>query len=137
MAGPYIFVGDKYVALDAIHQAVRGADGALVLSAAEGVVDRENTEFESTLLTLVPPQGDWECITPFVEEDGDLSAVVEPVLAFGLSIFGTLVPVVPSAPGGVQSEYVLRRPGQTAVHGVGGPFDGGVDEWLDSLTEEG
>ncbi len=136
MAGPYIYVGDKYVALDAIRQAVRGADGSLVLSAAEGVVDRENSEFESTLLGIVSPQGEWECITPFVEEDGDLSAVIEPVLAFGLSIFGNLVPVVPSAPGGVASEYVLRRPGQTAVHGVGGPFAGGIDEWLDSLAED-
>ena len=136
MAGPFVYVGDKYVALESIRQAVRAEEGRMVLSSAEGVVDRENTEFESLLLGLVPPQGEWECITPFVEEDGDLSPVIEPVLAFGLSVFGNLVPVVPSAPGGVMGEYVLRRPGQTAVHGVGGPFAGGVDEWLDSLTED-
>jgi hypothetical protein len=133
MAGPYIYVGDKYVALDSIRHAARGEDGRMVLSSVDGVADRENSEFDTTLLTLIPPQGEWECITPLVEEDGDLSAVIEPVLAFGLSVFGNLAPVVPSAPGGVVGDYVLRRPGRTTVYGVGGPFDGGVDEWLDSL----
>lgn len=136
MAGPFVYVGDKYVALDSIRQAVRAEDGRLVLSSAEGVIDRENTEFESLLLGLVPAQGEWECITPFVEDDGDLSPVVEPVLAFGLSVFGNLVPVTPGAPGGVLGDYVLRRPGRLTVYGAGGTFDGGVDEWLDSLTED-
>lgn len=137
MAGPFVSVGDKYVALDSIRQAVRTGDGALVLSSEQGVLDRENTEFDSILLALVPPQGDWECITPLEEDDGRLTAVAEPVLAFGLSIFGHLVPVVPSFPNGILGEYVLRRPGQSAVQGVSGRFPGGVEDWLESLTAEG
>lgn len=136
MAGPYVYVGDKYVALDTIRQAVRAEDGRLILSSAEGVVDRENTELESTLLALIPPQGEWECLTPLEEDDGDLAPVIEPVLAFGLSVFGNLVPVTPSAPGGVLGDHVLRRPGQLTVYGTGGVFAGGVDEWLDSLVED-
>lgn len=133
MAGPFIYVGDRYVALDSIRQAARAKDGQLVLSSEQGIVDRENTEFDSILLDLVSPQGEWECITPIEEADGTLGAVSEPVLAFGLSVFGNLVPVVPGAPGGVLGDYVLRRPGQTIVYGAEGPFAGGLEEWLDSL----
>ena len=136
MAGPFIYVGGKYVALDSIRQAARSDDGRFVLSTEQGAVDRENTEFESTLLGLVPTQGEWECIIPYAEEDGSLTPVIDPVLAFGLGIFGTLVPVVPGAPGGGLGDYVLRQPGHTTVYGMGGAFQGGVDEWLDSLSDE-
>lgn len=133
MTGPYIYIGSKYVPLTSIKSAARAPEGHYELSGDAGLIDKDNSEFDSVLLQLIAPHSDWECITPYMDEDETLAAAIEPVIAFGLNVFGAIVPVTPGAPSGVSSEYVLRKPGQAAVYGASGSWFGGVDEWLDSL----
>ena len=135
MAGPYIFVGKKYVALSEIRSAEPGPQG-YTLNGEGAVLDRDNVEFDAVLLSIIAAQDGWECISAFATDDGDLIPVIEPVIAFGLNVFGVTVPVTPGAPSGVTGDYVLRKVGQKPVYGTEGSWPGGLEDWLESLSED-
>ena len=136
MTGPYIFVGKKYVALSQICSAEPGPLG-YTLSGENAVLDKDNVEFDAVLLAIIPAQDGWECISAFAKDNGELVAVIEPVIAFGLNVFGTTVPVTPGAPSGVCGDYVLRQAGQKPVYGADGSWPGGLEDWLENLSESG
>lgn len=136
MADPYIFVGKKYVALSQIRSADPGPHG-YTLTGENAVLDKDNVEFDAVLLSIIPAQDGWECISAYTMDDGHLTPVIEPVIAFGLNVFGVTVPVTPGAPGGVIGDHVLRKIGQRPVYGAEGSWPGGLEDWLESLSEDG
>lgn len=72
----------------------------------------------SKVCMVVPNTEGWEYVaTTSPDEKGDLHLVSEPILAWGLTASGTLVPMTPTAPDGIlNGRYVLRIRGQPTVY---------------------
>jgi hypothetical protein len=133
MADHFIFTGNGFVNLRRVDSARRNGNGRYTLLEGDTVLDDNNPSFDETLVSIIPSQGEWECLTLCTEEDGSESVVVEVVVAFGLTVFGEIRPLIPSAMKGEVGAYMLRREGRTEIAGPGGTFKDEA-EWLRSVT---
>lgn len=99
-------------------------------------IDDNHPTFSDTIVSVIPVQGEWECLSPCEGEEGRADTVsVDPVIGWGLNCRGTLRPITATEMDGVEGNYALRRRGETRVYGYG--LLGGYaspEEWLASLN---
>lgn len=114
----FAFVGTGYKNLDEV-RTVRIGDGGefVLLDANERVIDSKNKDFPETLVSVVPVEGQWEMLTLGEIEGGVQSVYAEPILAWGFTVLGNLVPIVPNAMNGVfDASIALRRKGTQEIY---------------------
>jgi hypothetical protein len=133
----FIYTPRGYVNLDRVEMAPHKKNGkhGIVVDGEE--IDDNNIGFLNVLVSVVPVQGDWECLTSIEEEDGSRSVLADPVLAWGLDTMGILRPITASEKAGVEGDYALRKHGENRVYGWGniGGFST-AEEWLSQLPSE-
>lgn len=118
MPAQFVYIGRDYINLDRIDR-VRLTDGGRWEIESEGhVLDRQNASFGEQLTSIIPCNGEWECLEPWRDsEDGNKATYnVQPVIAWGLLALGYLVPITPCDPNGVHNNYGLRREGRGEVY---------------------
>lgn len=134
MADRFVFTRNGFVNLRRIDAVRRNSSGRYILLEGETVLDDNNPSFDETIISIISPEGEWECLTLCTEDDGTNSIAVEPVVGFGLTVFGETRPLIPSAMNGEVSGYMLRRAGQKEISGPSGMFKD-EEEWLRYLAE--
>lgn len=96
------------------------------------VIDPNNLNFGNTVVSVVACQGEFEYLT-FIEGDDehpDDEILVEPVLAWGLTALGSLVPMTPTAMDGeTDKHYALRKAGSPRVYS-----DQNTGGWPDAVA---
>lgn len=112
----FVYTQGRFRNLSTITKMERKDDGSERLFVGDEIVDGNHQEFLSTIEAIVPVQGDWECLTKAPNKDGDTIILSVPVLAWGQTVYGTLVPITATEPGGVDGPYALRRGGNSAVY---------------------
>ncbi len=125
----FIFAGSKYLNLNKISEVSRKRDGKFNIFIDDEVADDNNADFENKITTVIPVSGEWECLQKVSEEDGQFSVYREPVLAWGFSVFGHLVPVVPSNMGGDDDWVALRKCGEEKIYTSVGDYDD-LNAWI-------
>ena len=83
---------------------------------------------------IVTPQGEWDCVIADSWDGDRLSEMVEPVLVWGLTAEGQLIPITSFYPAGVTDPYALRRAGSGTVYSEDGSYPSAA-EWLDMQTK--
>lgn len=133
MATRFIYTGKDYVNLDTVQVAKSKDDGRHQIVVGGKVIDDHNLEFLTTLVSVIPVQGEWECLLRAETPD---SFTCEPVIAWGVTVLGKVVPITPGEPGGVEGECGLRMMGRPRVYSpnnMGGYADD--KEWLKLISE--
>src|SRR5258708_4626725 len=127
MTERFVYVGGGYVNLRNIDQAKINKGGRYTLISDDKIVDDNNVDFLRTIVSVVAPQGDWECLSTISEEDGSKSVYAEPVLAWGLTVTGTLLPITTGERSGVEGDFGLRKMGDPRVYA--GTTYSDMDSW--------
>jgi hypothetical protein len=119
------------VNLDKIDMLRDGKDGYDIFIADKHVGTSKT--IEEITVSLIPAQGEWECLSPCLEDDGTRTAIVEPVLGFGLNVLGSVAPITPTELDGIHRGYYgLRKKGEQRIYSRGrGTFES-EDIWLAS-----
>lgn len=131
----FIYTPKGYVNLNQVEMAehTKGTEYKIIIDG--NVIDDKN-DFGNTIISMVPVQGDWECLLPVENEDGAVEAESFPVIAWGLTVLGFSIPVTPFDMGGAEGAYALRK--KLDDHRIFDQFGQeyrDVDEWVESLTE--
>ena len=126
----FIYTPKGYLNLSKVAEARFRNDERFLIVVDGAVMDDNHVGFPRTITSIIPTQGEWECLYPFDEEDKSKSILSEPVLAWGLTVLGEIVPITPSARDGVFESFGLRKAGDTRIYerSVGGYDD--ITEWL-------
>lgn len=132
----FIYTPKGYVNLNSIQMAQSGQTNWRKLITNDGVVvDDNHPDFGITITSVTPVTDEWECFTPCGgDEAGTYTAECEPVLAWGLTVLGDLIPITPSEMSGVEGYYALRKVGTAPVYSRYGQYKT-PEEWVDSVTE--
>jgi hypothetical protein len=133
----FIYTPKGYVNLDRVELAPHTKTGRNQIIVDGKTIDDNSVDFGKMIISVSPVSGDWECISPCEEDDGSYSLISEPILAWGLTALGSLVPITPSATDGEQGTYVLRKSGDKRVwdgSSMGGYDD--ADIWLKKYMED-
>lgn len=113
---------------------VRGGTYRLWCGEDSGEADK----IEPSLVSLATCEGQWECLIPVAadpEMNMPASFSAEPVIAWGLTLFGNTVPVTMFDPHGVEGYYAVRRKGEDEVRSnFGDTFPSGY-AWLEDLNK--
>lgn len=127
----FIYTPKGYVNLSSVEQARINQDGRHSIVVDGKIVDDNHVDFRETIVSIVPINGEWECLYPHNEEDNTKSLLSEPILAWGLTVLGSMVPITPSGMGGVHERVALRKVGDTRIYegGAIGGFDD-LNSWL-------
>ena len=134
----FIYTGGKhteFTEIGVIDRVRRKKGGRWELYSGDRIIDEGNASLDEALTMLVAVNGDWECLTP-IKDEGRIEICVQPVLAWGLNVFGHAVPITPDEMHGVYGQYGLRRgtAGRVYVDGyIGGFAD--AEAWLAFLRE--
>ena len=127
----FVYTPNGYFPLSDVELVKIKKDGKRELWVGGKVVDDDSSP-ENVLTSIIPVQGDWECLAIGEGEDGKTEIISEPVLAWGLTAFGRVLPVTASENSGVDGHYGLRRAGEEAVYG--GSMGGYVSskDWIEA-----
>jgi hypothetical protein len=129
MTSTFIYTPNGYVNLDAVSEARFGDGKRYQIFVGDRVVDGENPDFGNTVVSIAPVNGEWDCIVKCTEDDGSESALALPVLAWGLTALGRLVPITPGNASGVEGSYALRKVGEGRVYYEMNTYET-ADAWL-------
>jgi len=94
------------------------------------VIDKNVPQFGGELTKIIPVTGEWECL---IKTTVPTEAQIEPVIAWGFTVLGAVVPVTPSKLNGVEGKFALRRKGEETVYGAAKTYASG-EEWLKAGT---
>lgn len=137
MAANFIYTPRGYINVSQIRRAAHNKDGTFRLTDHEGLeLDDRNMGFGEQIVSVVPCTEPLECLTfmPGDEEHPADEVLAEPVLAWGLTTVGLVLPITPSSMEGVtESGYALRKVGQDRVYSgdnIGGWTNS--EEWVAS-----
>jgi hypothetical protein len=117
--GTCIWTDKGYVPLAKIDLAKNNDDGTHDIVVDGKVVQTRYSNFAGTVFSLVPVTGDWLVLSEGENGREEIVTMEEPVLAWGLTVGGHLVPVTASESGGVQGDYRLRRADSDRLYGAG------------------
>jgi hypothetical protein len=131
----FIYTQKGYVNLNRVEiaQHTKTTDHKIIV---DGEVVDERNDFGTTIISMSPVQGEWECLLPCEEEDGTEQAISSPVIAWGLTVLGFAVPITPSDMGGVDGAHALRKTGDTRVFDQLGQEYKDAADWIASRSEQ-
>ena len=129
MSTRFVYVGGGYLNLSQIERVRIKRDGRHELIVNGAVVDDNHPDFPAAIASVIQPQGEWECLSTISEEDGSLSLYDEPILAWGFTVTGNLVPITAGELGGVEGEFGLRKVGDARVYTIDITYPD-ADSWL-------
>jgi hypothetical protein len=135
MSERFVYVGAGYVNLRHVDQVRINKDGRHTLISNGKVVDENNAQFAEAIVSVIPVQGEWECLSSVAEDDGSFTAYAEPVLAWGWTATGCLLPITPGELQGVIGGFALRRVGTARIYGMDTNYPD-TDAWLAALNKE-
>ncbi|MBI1272968.1 MAG: hypothetical protein GC131_02645 [Alphaproteobacteria bacterium] len=127
----FVCTASGYVNLDQIQKLEGRSDGGYKIVSGNQVIDNNHKGIAGAVTSLIPVTAEWECL--FADAQGDTA--FEPVIAWGLDPFGSLVPVTPSQPAGAQGGYAIRKKGDPAVYARGQVFDS-AQAWRAAQKQE-
>jgi len=79
------------------------------------VVDDNCPGPDETIVQIVPNDGGWELLSLCDAGTPEMSVYVEPIIAWGLTPFGVVVPVTPMEPAGDHGEVAYRGHGDPRI----------------------
>lgn len=130
----FVNVDDGWIRLDSVARYKRDSKSGDKVILKDGTTVKAPDDFFDAVISLVTPQGEWECVIANSWDGDRLSEIIEPVLAWGLAIDGYVIPITPLYPKGVIDLYALRRAGSEMVYsGAEGPLT--VAQFLDRETK--
>lgn len=83
------------------------------------------------IVSLIALTGEWEQVYTCTEEDGTTKIFTEPVIAWGLTVVGSVIPVTPTAPEGLPNAPALRKVGRPEIYVSSTTYDT-EERWLRS-----
>lgn len=134
MSSTFIYTRRGYVNLSKIDRADFNKDGTHTLMVGDEVIDERHHDFGNYIVSLASCAEAVECLTICGSDDEhpEEEILVEPVLAWGLTTIGAVVPITPSSmEGEPDKQYALRKVGSARVYtnnNIGGWSD--EKEWL-------
>lgn len=138
MSSTFVYTPKGYFNLQTVDRAVFKKDGSYELISKDVVVDDDHRHFDNLITAVVPCSTEMECLILCEgdHEHPEDEVAVEPVLAWGLTVSGSLVPMTPSSMEGITDEpYALRKVGHPRVFthdSIGGWAN--EKEWLASSS---
>ncbi len=82
-------------------------------------------------ISIIPTTGEWEQVYTCDDESGAAKVFAEPVIAWGLTAIGSVIPVTPTAPTGLPNAPALRKVGRPEVYVSSTTYDS-EEHWLKS-----
>lgn len=141
MSAQFIYTPKGYVNVSQIAIARSNRDGTHRLYDLAGeLLDERCVDFGSQIVSIAPCSEPTEYLTimPADEEHAE-EILVEPVVAWGLTMLGDTVPITPSSMDGVEElHYGLRKVGQERVYtssNIGGWEN--AKAWLEYMKSVG
>lgn len=92
-------------------------------------ISEYHNDLDRYIISIIPTSGEWEQVYTLAEDDGMVKVYSEPVIAWGLTTFGTVIPVTPTAPEGLPDGSALRKVGRPEIYVGGMPYEN-EDSWL-------
>lgn len=83
---------------------------------------------DGRIISIIQPHGEWEHIYYMEDEDGGRKLFSEPVIAWGLTAIGSVIPVVPTVPEGLPDSPAIRKVGRPEIY-VGSSIYNNEEEW--------
>lgn len=130
----FIYTPKGYINLARVQMAQFTGTGKNKIIVDNEVVDENHHDFGSTIISVIPTQGEWESINILHEDDGSKSWISEPVIAWGLTALGHLTPITPSEMHGIEGTYALRKTGDTRIYTSSATYDS-LDGWLEDILK--
>ena len=119
MSDTFIYTPKGYVNLRTVERVNFKSDASHTIIVDGEVVDNNHKDFGDHVVSVVPCVTEMEYLTIMEGSDEHPSdeILVEPVLAWGLTVLGTLIPMTPSSMEGVtELHYGLRKTGSPRVY---------------------
>lgn len=131
----FIYTPKGYVNLDKVEVArhVKSSPIHYKISVDDETMDTNHPMFGTTIISIIPIIGEWEYLSPCEEENGSYTAYSEPVIAWGLTAVGSVVPVTPTTPEGPQGIYALRKSGDSRVWESEAEYEN-AKQWLENYA---
>jgi hypothetical protein len=96
----------------------------------DGEVVSDTIGFHETIISIIPVDGEWECIQECQEDDGSVSGHEELIIAWGLTVLGVTVPVTVLSPSGVHEPHAIRKKGKAEVYDSFAGVYSSLEDWL-------
>jgi hypothetical protein len=116
----FMYAGSGEINLDAIEslESLRGGKTRIRLRSGEVVEVDGHIDPWREVVQIIPVQGEWEClIAGFEPGSGEWFCVAEPIIAWGFTAKGSVVPVTPMDTGAtLEDGYGVRRVGTKEIH---------------------
>lgn len=93
------------------------------------IIDKNVPQFGNELTKIIPVNGDWECLTEIGDARHERHLRVEPVVAWGFTVLGAVVPVTPGSMKGVEGKFALRQRGQAEIYSADQTY-ASQEDWL-------
>ena len=127
----FVYDGRGYIKVDDIERARAVGNGKWRVETKGGT--HEIFNFDSELVSVVPCAEPLECLIPASDED-DVDYYSVPVIAWGMTVLGVLVPVTAFEPDGVGGNYAIRKPGDRQVASCEALYDD-ADQWVAEMKK--
>lgn len=125
----FIKVNGGFVNADEIRKI--SSDGDWVYGKKEGVSYEVHGNALETIVEIVPSSGEWEVVLPSVMLDEEDRCWSLPLIGWGRTLEGPLVPITPFHRQGVHGQrWGVRKEGALEVHAADGSYDD-VNDFLD------
>lgn len=133
MSRQFIDTPNGYVSLDEISYVHRKKDGRFEIGTVGGILDGNRRHFDRTIVQYLPAPADLECL--FFDSDAPDSYFAEPIIAFGQTITGELVPVTLGWMEGIFHDHGRRKVGIPQIFEDDITYPN-IDDWLRSHSEQ-
>ena len=113
---------------------ISGPDRRL-LELTDGTYAEALCDPDAVVVKMLPAGGEFEVVVDSSTADNPTDFWVEPVIAWGVCLNGTVVPITPAEPAGLWSKSPLvRRKGETAVFHPSGGYECIEDYFVEQNT---
>lgn len=128
----FVHTGRGYRRLSDIKVGKIADDGKVTLWGEENEkISEYGDDFSGHIVSIIPVTGEWEQVYTCTEDDGTTKVYSEPVIAWGLTVLGAVIPVTPTAPEGLPNSSALRKVGRPDIY-VGSTTYEDEANWLRS-----
>ena len=135
----FIHTSQGYINVDRIDRIVSKQEGVDIIVGGE-TIEASTSPAESGVVSVIPTQGQWEVLeyiddAEYFSKYGQ-SYFIEPVIAWGLTLQGSLVPITPLSMDGTTGDFAFRQLNSARVYTPNAAYDS-LDAWLESCKDHG
>lgn len=131
----FVYTPKGFVNLSSIQRIKHSHDGKTEIVVDGEVMDNDNRSMDNALISIASAGGEWLYLVLCEAGDGSSEIFKESVIAWGLTAFGSVVPVIPSDLGNLRNfneDYALQKVGEESVSSRDQTYEN-EQAWLEDI----